>query len=163
MKIGVIADTHDNVPMVAKAVEVFNNEGCELVMHAGDYCSPFALNPFSQLKCKWIGVFGNNDGDKKALAIKSNGLIVDPPYRYDLSNTKVMITHMFESIPDLMGLIARKEFHIIVCGHTHKPEIKRYQETLMINPGECGGWTTGKSTVAILDLKMMEAKGIELK
>jgi len=163
MKLGVMADSHDNVPMVKKAVEVFNAEGCDLVVHAGDYCSPFALTPLDRLKCKWLGVYGNNDGDKKALSIKANGLIVDHPYRYDLSNVTMIITHELEDVSGLMGMIANQEVHLLIYGHTHKPEIKKVETALLVNPGETGGWTTGKSTVAIVDINTMEARIVELK
>ncbi len=162
MKIGVIADTHDNVPMVVKAVGLFNSEGCDLVFHAGDYCSTFALNPFSNLKCKWIGIFGNNDGDKKALSMKSDGLIVEGPYRMDLSNTRVIITHELERIEDLQGKIDRQEVHLLIYGHTHKVDIRKMGDMLVVNPGECCGWLFGKSTVAVVDLAKMEAKEIAL-
>jgi len=163
MKIGVMSDSHDNVPMVKKAVEVFNAEGCDLVIHAGDYCSPFSLTPLEGLKCKWLGVFGNNDGDKKGLAMKSNGVIVDHPYKYDLSNTRMIITHEIEDVQDIQGKIDRQEVHLLIYGHTHKPEVKKIKTALLVNPGETGGWTTGRSTVAIIDLAKMEVKGVELK
>jgi putative phosphoesterase len=118
--------------------------------------------PFSKLKCKWLGVFGNNDGDKKALAMKSDGLIVDHPYNYDLSDKKVIITHELEDIPDLQGKLERTEAHIIIYGHTHKTDIRKVKNTLVVNPGECGGWLYGKSTVAIIDLDKMEAREIVL-
>ena len=162
MKLGVMSDSHDNIPMIRKAVELFNAEGCDLVVHAGDYCAPFAISPLEKLKCKWLGVYGNNDGDKKALAIKSNGMIVDHPYRYDLSNTRMIVTHEIEDVQGLMGMIENQEVHLLVYGHTHKPEIKKVGSALLVNPGETGGWVTGKSTVAIVDLKTMEAKIIEL-
>lgn len=162
MKLGVMSDSHDNVPMVRKAVELFNAEQCDLVIHAGDYCAPFALTPLDRLKCKWLGIYGNNDGDKKALSIKSNGLIVDHPYRYDLSNIKMIVTHEIEDVQGLMGMIENQEVHLLIYGHTHKPEIKKAGNTLLVNPGETGGWTTGKSTVAIVDLGKMEGKIVEL-
>lgn len=158
MKIGVLADTHDNMPMISKAIEAFNAEGCGLVIHGGDYCAPFSLNPFSKLKCRWLGIFGNNDGEKKGLAIKSNGLIVDHPYRYELSDKRVLITHEIEDVPDVQGKIDRAEYDIIICGHTHKVDIRKVKNTLIVNPGECGGWLYGKSTAAIIDLEKMEAK-----
>lgn len=163
MKIGVMADSHDNVPMVKKAVEVFNTEDCDLVVHAGDYCSAFSVTPLEKLKCKWLGVYGNNDGDKKALAIKSSGMIVDHPYRYDLSNTRMVITHELEDVKDVQGMIDRQELHLLIYGHTHKPDIQKIGNALLVNPGETGGWTTGRPTVAIIDLAKMEAKEIELK
>jgi putative phosphoesterase len=109
-----------------------------------------------------MGVYGNNDGDKKALSIKSNCLIVDHPYRYDLSNIRMIITHELEDVQDVLGMIERQELHLLIYGHTHKPEIKKVGNTLLVNPGETGGWTTGKSTVAIVDLGKMEGKIVEL-
>ncbi|HPN65981.1 MAG TPA: metallophosphoesterase [Candidatus Omnitrophota bacterium] len=163
MKIGVMSDSHDNVPMVKKAVDAFNAEGCSLVVHAGDFCAPFAVTPLEKLKCKWLGVFGNNDGDKKALSMKSNGMIVDHPYRYDLSNIRMIVTHEIEDVQDLLGMIDRQEVHLLIHGHTHKTDIKTVKTCLIVNPGETGGWTTGRATVAIVDTETMTAKEIELK
>ncbi|MCD6495052.1 metallophosphoesterase family protein, partial [Candidatus Bipolaricaulota bacterium] len=40
MKIGIISDTHDNMPKIAAAVRLFNEEHIDLVVHAGDFISP---------------------------------------------------------------------------------------------------------------------------
>lgn len=49
MRIGAMADTHDNLPMIRRAVEAFNAEQVELVIHAGDIVAPFALRPLDEL------------------------------------------------------------------------------------------------------------------
>ena len=67
MLIGLISDTHDNLPMIEKAVKRLNEEKVELVLHAGDYVAPFVIPKFKALNCKLIGVFGNNDGDHELL------------------------------------------------------------------------------------------------
>ena len=59
MKIGVMADSHDNVPMIRRAVELFNDEQVGLVIHAGDFISPFAIKPLHDLSCRVLAVFGN--------------------------------------------------------------------------------------------------------
>ena len=41
IKIGIIADTHDNLPNIEKAVETFNKGNIDLLFHAGDFVSPF--------------------------------------------------------------------------------------------------------------------------
>ncbi len=41
MLIGVVSDTHDNLPLVEKAVKRLNEEKVNLVLHAGDYVAPF--------------------------------------------------------------------------------------------------------------------------
>ena len=38
-----------------------------MVLHAGDYCSPFSLEPFHELEHPAAGVFGRNDGDHEGL------------------------------------------------------------------------------------------------
>jgi len=70
MKIGVISDTHDNLPLVEKAVKIFNEKEVEFVLHAGDYVAPFAVKVFKKLRAKFVGVFGNNDGDRILLGKK---------------------------------------------------------------------------------------------
>ncbi|MEM1767624.1 MAG: YfcE family phosphodiesterase, partial [Candidatus Bathyarchaeia archaeon] len=65
MLIGLMSDTHDNLPMVEKAVSLLNDRKVELVLHAGDYVAPFVIPKLRELKAKVIGVFGNNDGDKE--------------------------------------------------------------------------------------------------
>jgi predicted phosphodiesterase len=42
------------------------------------------------------------------------------------------------------------------------PEIKKDGNTLIINPGETGGWLTGKSTVALFDPKTRRGEIIVL-
>jgi len=50
MRIGLISDTHDNLTLVEKAVKQLNQENVELVLHAGDYTSPFTIAKFKPLK-----------------------------------------------------------------------------------------------------------------
>ena len=50
---------------------------------------------------------------------------------------------------------------IIIGAHTHVPEIKQ-GNPMYINPGECGGWLSGKSTVMVLDLETFRAEIIDL-
>ncbi len=70
MLIGLMSDTHDNLPQVDKAVRRFNEENVELVLHAGDYVAAFVIPRFKDLKARLIGVFGNNDGDHELLKLR---------------------------------------------------------------------------------------------
>ena len=67
MRIGLLSDTHDRVPAIRELLEQMIAGGVSLVMHAGDYCSPFALQPFHDASVPVLGVFGKNDGDRDAL------------------------------------------------------------------------------------------------
>ena len=142
-----------------KAVEVFNEEKIDLVLHAGDYVSPFSLKPFFSLKCNFLGVWGNNDGDK--IALKKTGLerIVNSTWIESIDGKTILLGHYFET---LEALIASRQFFLIVYGHTHKAEVRKEGITLVVNPGECGGWVNGKSTIAVVDLEKQTARIIEL-
>ena len=159
MKVGIISDSHDNVENIVKAVEIFNSESVELVLHAGDYVAPFSVKPLFGLGCEFIGVFGNNDGDKIALQNTSKGKITTQFLEHSYEGKNILLGHYFETLD---ALVKSQEYHLIVYGHTHKPEIKRVGHCTVINPGECGGWLYGKATVAIADLRTGEAQIVPL-
>jgi len=46
----------------------------------------------------------------------------------------------------------------VVYGHTHQTKVQRIGRTLVINPGEVCGYLTGKSTMALLNLKTHEVE-----
>ncbi len=50
MNIGIISDTHDNLALIKKAVTFFNGEKVDLVLHAGDFVSPFTALEFKNLR-----------------------------------------------------------------------------------------------------------------
>jgi len=155
-----MADSHENMPLIAKAVELFNNEGVGLVLHAGDFISPITGKEFDNLKARLIGVFGNNDGDKLFLQrrFQDIGELHEDYHELEIEGKKIVLMHQPKF---LEALIASKKYDLIVYGHTHQVDI-REERTLVVNPGECGGWLTGRSTVAIVDLKTMKAKVYDL-
>ena len=150
MLIGVMADSHDNVPMVEAAVSLFHRHQVEHVLHAGDFIAPFAVEPLRSLACPLLSVFGNNDGERLGLAarIREIGEVHDYLATATLANRRVAIVHY----PDLAEPLAESgAFDLVVYGHTHRVD-QRHDSTLLLNPGETGGWLTGCSTVAIVDL-----------
>jgi len=161
MKIGIIADTHDNLPQIRKAVEIFNREKVELVLHAGDFVSPFTCLEFKNLNCPLKGVFGNNDGDKIYLQEKFKGIgeLFPEPYKTNINHKNIIMLHL-EKLID--ALAESQKYEVIIYGHTHQTDLHKIGKTIIINPGECGGWLTGKSTIALLDLINLEAKIINL-
>ena len=157
MKIGLISDTHDHVPMIDRAVRLFNKEAVDLVLHAGDYVSPFSLRPFMALKCEMRGVWGNNDGDKIALNAVAQGRIYPSPDIKVYAGRKVLLAHELETLD---ALVASQAFHLIVYGHTHQAVARKEGRTLVVNPGECGGWVSGIHTVAVV---YMESETAEIR
>ena len=155
MKVGLISDTHDNLPQIEKAVGFFNDKGVNFVIHAGDFVAPFSVALLSKLNCDWVGVYGNNDGEKEGLLQKSDGRIKGEIAEVELEGKRILVIHDLSKYDG-------KEADVVVFGHTHKAEVKREGGRLFVNPGECGGWLYGKSTVAILDLSELKVDFIEL-
>lgn len=159
MNIGIMSDTHDNIPKIKDAVKIFNERKTGLVIHAGDYIAPFAIAPLDDLKCQYIGVFGNNDGEKLGLNKRSQSKIIVAPYSVEFGGKKILVLH---EPGELAALIKSQTYDIIIYGHTHEPVIEKRDRTLVINPGECGGWLTGRSTIVLADLDRVTAELLEL-
>ena len=162
MRIGLIADTHDRVPAITNLLEKFADRGVSMVMHAGDYCSPFSLAPFHQRGTALLGVFGRNDGDRETLsAYAARGMgteIYESPHSFDVGGKRVLLVH------DLADVNPRSiESHdFVIHGSTHIQSQKKVGSTLVINPGEACGWLHGKCTAAILDTDTGEVEDITL-
>lgn len=161
MKLGVLSDTHDNLTAIEAAEKAFKEARVERVLFAGDFCAPFAVARMKGFGVPIVAVFGNNDGDKLLLKERGEGFcdLAEAPRELEVGGRRILLMHF----PWLLEAVAKSgEFDLIVYGHTHEPEIRRVGRTLIVNPGECGGWLKGKKTLAIVDLEAMEAELVEL-
>jgi uncharacterized protein len=148
MKMGILSDSHDNLPAISKAVALFNDAEVHLVVHAGDLVSPFVSIPLRNLRVEFTAVFGNNDGERLGLYNIFKGRIQRPPHEFQFGGKKILLMHE----PDNLDLLADTgHYDAIIYGHTHVPDVRK-KRTLVINPGECGGWVKGKRTVGLWNL-----------
>ena len=60
-------------------------------------------------------------------------------------------------------------YDIVIYGHTHEIDVRpdangktNGHGVLLLNPGETGGWLTGRSTVALVDLESLEVEIVDL-
>lgn len=145
--IGIMSDSHDNIINIRKAVDIFNQAGCRLVIHAGDVVAPFAARELKNLRCPVKAVFGNCDGEKEGLVqvFQEFGEIKLAPFKFTHENINFLVSH----VPVEWG--PRSEADVIVFGHTHRSQINRDGDRLLINPGETCGWVKGVATIALLD------------
>jgi uncharacterized protein len=160
MKIGIISDTHDRLEKIDKAVAFFNSYPVELVMHAGDFVAPFTAQSFADLDADMVGVFGNNDGEKEGLvkAYANVAKLYEPPHIQTIDGLSIVILHKDTDIEKYL-----KQHDVIIYGHSHQYDIKKQNGKLIVNPGECCGYLSGMSTVAILDTKTKEAEIYQLQ
>jgi len=171
MLVGIMSDTHDNLPMVKKAVSRLLTEKVDLVLHAGDYVAPFVIPLFKPFKGKFIGVFGNNDGDHEFLKrrfaefdLEIRGIFAE----VNIDDLRIALLHGGEpgGAPGpselLKSLLSVKCYDVIIHGHIHEAKAYKKGRTLIINPGEVCGYLTQKPSVAVLDTETMKAKIIQL-
>jgi putative phosphoesterase len=162
MKVGVIADTHDRVPAIEEFLRRFREAGVEVVLHAGDYCSPFAIEPFVKAQVPLAGVFGRNDGDTEGLRAAAHagmGIeLFESPHSFKLGEHSILLVHDVTDVNPRS--VAAHEF--VVHGSLHQQEMKTRKETLIVNPGEACGWLYGAPTAAVVDLDSRHVEFIKL-
>lgn len=59
MKLGVLSDTHDNVPLVHQAAAFLRREAPARILHLGDVTTPATVAAFAGLPVTFVR--GNND------------------------------------------------------------------------------------------------------
>jgi putative phosphoesterase len=165
MLIGAVSDSHDNLPFIEKAVEKLNEHKVGLVLHAGDFVSPFAIAGFKKLNCQFIGVFGNNDGDheflKKRFSETINCTVHERFTQVTVEGYRIALLHGHET-ELLAAIIDSGYFDAVIHGHSHNQSIERRGKTLAVNPGELCGYLTGRASFALLDTAKSEGTIIEL-
>lgn len=133
MKIGVIGDTHDNIPNIKKAVRLFKRKKVNFVIHAGDIISPKTVSFFKGLNM--IFVQGNCDGDPEKLKEKITEIggkfFIGGFGEMDIGGKKFAITHK----PTVIETILGAKYNYIIYGHTHEKKVEKIGNVIVINPG----------------------------
>ncbi len=166
MKLGVIADSHDRLPTLRRAVELFKRLQVDAILHAGDFVAPFAAKliapPNVPASIPVHCCFGNNDGERAGLA-KVLPQCVDGTVRMDFGDCHIVMNHFIEWFKP--GETDNAD--VVISGHTHeivnapaaRPDGK---PQLILNPGECCGWLTDRCTVALLDTELRTAELVDI-
>lgn len=152
MRIGVVSDTHNHLPNVARIVALLNAAGVERVIHTGDITQAATLEVLSRLDAPLLGVYGNNDaGERPALsaaALRFGIEIADPPFEVTLAERRIVVVHD----PRMLDAGIGANHDVALHGHTHRHALERTQGRLVFNPGECAGHVAGWNAVGIVDL-----------
>ena len=146
MLIGIVADSHDNLDAARAAVRILRENGVEHLLHAGDIIAPFAAQVFLELGVPIDAVFGNNDGEKTRLTELLPGIAPGARKMKIGGKTIVLVHDRKKAMPREIDFA-----EILVHGHTHQADVRREGNRVEVNPGEVGGWVTGKKSLAIWD------------
>ena len=161
MKIGVIADSHDHLPPLRRAVQHLVRLEVAAIIHVGDFIAPFAAKLIAPPNVpESIPVhccYGNNDGERAGLK-KVLPQVVDGPVKLTLGGKRIVFHHFI----DWLDPKDVAEADIVITGHTHEVVNDMRDGKLILNPGECCGWLTDRCTIALLDTESMSAEIVEV-
>lgn len=149
MKIGILSDTHNNVDITLRAIDIFKEKSVGIIIHSGDLSSPKMLKLFKGLNCKFV--LGNVDLDIDLLNQESRRLGFGPvEYTCDLviEEKRILVIHG-NDVPLFRKAVSSGEYDYIIKGHTHCFENYVSNRARIINPGSLYG--ESEHTVVILD------------
>jgi putative phosphoesterase len=158
VRIGVVSDTHNHLPNVARIVELLNHAQVDRVVHTGDITQPATLEVLARLDAPLVGVFGNNDaGERAALeeaAARFSMTLAEPPLELVWAERRLVVVHD----PRDLEKAQRPEHALALHGHTHRRVIERGDGSLVFNPGECAGHLPGHNAIGVVDLTTLDAE-----
>jgi uncharacterized protein len=176
MLIGIISDTHDHLVGLRKAIQIFKKYKAEMIIHCGDWVSPFTLEFFDEemkdFPVPIKSVVGNNPGDIKR-TMSSNSQMKNPiewakrsTLDIEIGDKKAVVYHGDDHTL-LQSLIDSQHYDLIFTGHTHQPRNEMIGKTLVVNPGSTAYAREGKifnqASVAIYNSTKHQAEIIELE
>jgi uncharacterized protein len=157
MRIGVVSDTHNHLPNVARVVEILNAAGVERVVHTGDITQPKTLEVLARLAAPLHAILGNNDaGEREGLEAAGAHLGIElagPALEVVWADRRIVVVHDPRDLETCRVLP-----HVVLHGHTHRRTIERTGGRLVFNPGECAGHLPGHNAVGLVDLATLEVE-----
>lgn len=138
MKIGVISDTHDNVAATEAAMDVFEAEAVETVIHCGDFIAPPLVPFLDRGGIELHAVRGNNDGEREGLGDAFDALAGATLHgrfaELSVDGRRVAVLHGEEK-PVVEALASSGAYEYVLYGHWHVREKRAVGDTVVVNPG----------------------------
>ena len=123
LRIGLISDTHGLLRPEARDFLA----GSDHIVHAGDICDPAILDALRAL-APLSAVRGNNDQGDWARALP-------PSLTLQLGAVRL---HVLHDLAELAIDPAAAGVQVVVCGHSHRPQVQPRDGVLFVNPGSAG-------------------------
>lgn len=154
MKLGVLSDTHNNIPNLLKALQLFREEGIVQLMHCGDMADMLTARQMTGFDVIYVN--GNMDSSAEAInhvvwTLNPQNEIPGDVYEGMLDGVKIGATHGHLT-GKLDKLIRSRRYKYVFHGHTHRQRDEMIGKTRIINPGALGGARYEPRTVCIVDL-----------
>ena len=163
MKICILSDSHDHIPLLDAAVADARAAGAEAVIHCGDVVAPSTLGCLQKHRLPTHVIHGNNTGDLYTLgriATRPDSLL-----RYhgmdaalELGGRRIFVVHY----PHYARAMATTgDWDLVCCGHSHHTRIEHVRNlkgstTPVVDPGTVGGVGQAPATWVLADLGSLE-------
>ena len=162
MKLGILSDTHNNIPNLLKALQVFKAEGISQLLHCGDMADMLTARQMTGFDVIYVN--GNTDRSAEAVsytvwALNPRNEIPGDVYEGELGGVRIAATHGHLT-GRLNKLIRSRRYKYVFHGHTHRQREEMIGKTRVINPGALGGALYEPRTICIVDLEKDEVRFI---
>ena len=156
MKIGILSDTHGNLPATGNAAHLFAEAGVGAVFHCGDIGGTDVLTElatvFQPLEVPVYAVFGNVDAYSNDWKFFPSTIGVELFGRFGevvLEGTRIALLHSDDCVR-FRKTITGGGYDLVLSGHSHKVHDHMVDHTRCVNPGSAGRGIP--CTCAVLDL-----------
>jgi putative phosphoesterase len=149
MKIGIISDTHGNLPR--GIFDIFRD--VKQIFHAGDIGNKDVIRSL-EIICPVHAVYGNVDS--WPLTIHYPLMLV-----HEIDNIKICMIHDIINPKQFSYRLFKKSMQVdvVLSGHTHVATFEIFRDVLYINPGSVSKSKDKKyGTVAVMDLGVKPLK-----
>jgi putative phosphoesterase len=137
--IGIISDTHGRLPQ--SVATVFKQ--ADLIIHAGDIGDPKIIADLADI-APTKAVRGNMDMGAWTDRLGINATIT-------IQDKRLYVIH---DVHDLDRKRDTNAYHVVIYGHTHRPQVNKQHGVLYLNPGSAVQPRYGyPPSVALLEIK----------
>lgn len=162
MRLGILADTHDELARTHGAVALLRSEGAEALIHCGDLASPPIVAALAVLP-SWF-VLGNHDSDMvphlERAAAAYNVICLGWGGVVEFAGMRVGVAHGHLSV-DLRRVLAVQP-HYLLSGHSHIASELVVGSVRRINPGalhRADAFTVALLEVGTGELRFLPVRG----
>ena len=156
MRLGIMADTHDELARTHLAVRLLQDAGAEALVHCGDLASPPIVRALAVMPC-WF-VLGNHDADSvsalERAAAEFGPVCLGWGGVVELGGRRVGVVHGHMTTDLRRVLAERPEF--LLSGHSHIASDTIAGSVRRINPGALH--RADEYTVGLLELTSGELR-----
>ncbi len=139
MILGLLSDTHGNLPRTRAALERLRAFGAEVLVHCGDLGSEAVMDLLFEAREGGTPVYavpGNVDewDSEMALYARNLGLPFPREQRFEVDGLRCALFHGHDPVR-MEELMAAADVDVLFTGHTHVPRDEVVGRVRVINPG----------------------------